>query len=296
MDAVILLLVSGLTMGAIYALVAVGFFLIASVARTLNFAHGSFVVLGGLISYSVIVGGSGSPLLAAGVLLLLAPLFGVLLNRSIILPLSKRPPGASIIALLTAGFLIDNVAILIWGKDPLPFPSFVPDVSISMGTIFISGDALLVLLGTVIMLVACYLFLERTMLGKAIRAVGDNRLASSLVGINDGRVQDVAVGIAVALAMIGGFLIAPINYAGGILVIAVTVKGFTAMILGGTRSFWGPVTGGVLLGLMEAGISRYLSSGYREIIIMSFLLLILLLAPHGLQSFRRRHEGGDLSI
>jgi branched-chain amino acid transport system permease protein len=296
LDAVILLLVSGLTMGAVYALVAVGFFLIASVARTLNFAHGSFVVLGGLISYSVIVSWGGSPWAAAGVLLLLSPLFGVLLNRTIILPLSKRPPGASIIALLTAGFLIDNVAILIWGKDPLPFPSFVPDLSISLGTIFITGDALVVLLGTVIMLIACYLFLERTMLGKAIRAVGDNRLASSLVGINDRRVQDLAVCIAVGLAMIGGFLIAPINYAGGILVIAITVKGFTAMVLGGTRSFWGPVTGGVLLGLMEAGISRYLSSGYREIIIMSFLLLILLLAPQGLQSFRRRHEGGDLSV
>jgi branched-chain amino acid transport system permease protein len=296
LDAVILLLVSGLTMGAVYALVAVGFYLIASVARTLNFAHGSFVVLGGLISYSVIVSWGGSPWVAAGVLLLLAPIFGVLLNRSIILPLSKRPPGASIIALLTAGFLIDNAAILIWGKDPLPFPSFVPDVSVSMGTIFVSGDALLVLLGTVLMLVACYFFLEQTMLGKAIRAVGDNRLASSLVGINDGRVQDLAVCIAVGLAMLGGFLVAPINYAGGILVIAITVKGFTAMVLGGTRTFWGPVTGGVLLGLMEAGISRYLSSGYREIIIMSFLLLILLLAPQGLQSFRRRHEGGDLSV
>ena len=296
MDAVILLLVSGLTMGAVYALVAVGFFLIASVARTLNFAHGSFVVLGGLISHSVIVSGGGLPWVAAGVLLLLAPLFGILLNRSIILPLSKRPPGASIIALLTAGFLIDNLAILIWGKDPLPFPSFVPDLSISMGTIFISGDALLVFVGTATLLAACYFFLERTLLGKAIRAVGDNRLASSLVGINDGRVQDVAVSIAVGLAMLGGLLIAPINYAGGILVIAVTVKGFTAMVLGGTRSFWGPVTGGVLLGLMEAGISRYLSSSYREIIIMSFLLLILLLAPQGLLSFRRRHEGGDLAV
>lgn len=296
MDGLILLLVSGLTMGSVYALAATGFFLIATVARTLNFAHGSFVVLGGLISYSVVVSRGGSALTAAVVLLLLAPLFGVLLNRSIILPLSKRPPGASIIVLLTAGLLIDNVAILIWGKDPLPFPSFVPELSISMGTVFITGDALAVLLGTAVMLAGCYLFLERTMLGKAIRAVGDNRLASSLVGINARRVQDIAVGIAVALAMIGGFLIAPVNYAGGTLALALTVKGFTAMVVGGTRSFWGPVAGGVLLGLMEAGISRYLSSGYREIIVMSFLLLILLVAPQGLQSLWRRHQGGDLSI
>ena len=94
----------------------------------------------------------------------------------------------------------------------------------------------------------------------------------------------------------GGFLIAPVNYAGGTLALALTVKGFTAMVVGGTRSFWGPVAGGVVLGLMEAGISRYLSSGYREIIVMSFLLLILLVAPQGLQSLWRRHQGGDLSI
>lgn len=278
------LLVSGITVGAIYALMALGFHIIYVSTKILNFAHGVFVLLGGLLGLTLIVHLKLNFFLVLFLILLIGWLFGIFFNRIIIEPIKHLSHVVQIVCLLAANTVFQNIAALTWGKDYLPFPPFPwSKHPITFGELFILPQSLWVIGLTVIGLTATQWILKGTMIGKAIRATANNITAARLMGINIRKTYSVAFGIALALSTMAGMVISPITFAGG-LAIPMTVKGFTAAILGGLSGSTASMLGGFLLGIMESLTAGLITTAYLDAITMSMLLLILLFRPHGLFS------------
>jgi len=279
------LLISGITVGAIYALMALGFHIIYVSTKIQNFAHGVVVLLGGLLGLTLIVHLKLNFFLVLFLILLIGWLFGIFFNRIIIEPIKYLSPVIQIICLLAVSTVFENIAALIWGKDSLPFPPFPwSKHSITFGKLFILPQSLWVIGLTVIGLTATQWILKRTMIGKAIRATANNATAARLMGINIRKTYSVAFGIALALGAMAGMVIGPLTFAGGYLAIPLTIKGFTAAILGGMAGSTASMLGGFLLGVMESITAGLITTAYLDAITMSTLLVILLVRPQGLFS------------
>ncbi len=279
------LLISGLTVGAIYALMALGFHIIYVSTKILNFAHGVVVLLGGLLGLTLIVYLKLNFFLVLFLIMLIGWFFGIFFNRIIIEPIKYLSHGIQIICLLAVSTVFANIAALIWGKDSLPFPPFPwSKYTITFGKLFILPQSLWVLGLTVFGLTATQWILKRTIIGKAIRATANNITAARLMGINIRKTYSVAFGIALTLGAMAGMVISPITFAGGYLAIPMTIKGFTAAILGGLSGSTASILGGFLLGIMESLTAGLITTAYLDAITMSTLLLILLVRPQGLFS------------
>jgi branched-chain amino acid transport system permease protein len=279
------LFISGLTVGGIYALMALGFHIIYAASKILNFAHGVTVLLGGLISLTLIVYLKLNFFLVLFLILVIGWLFGLLFNRIVIEPVKYLSHGTQIICLLAASTVFENISALIWGKDPLPFPPFPwSEHPFFIGKLVILPQSLWVIGLTLIGLGVTQWILKRTMIGKAIRATANNANAARLMGIDVRKTYSVAFGIALALGVMAGMVIGPITFAGGYLAIPMTIKGFTAAILGGVGSSTASMLGGFLLGVMESLTAGLISTAFLNAIIMASLLLILLIRPQGLFS------------
>lgn len=279
------LLISGVTVGAIYALMALGFHIIYVSTKILNFAHGAIVMLGGLFALTLIVYLKLNFLLVLFLILLIGWLLGLFFNRIVIKPIKYLSHGIQIICLLAASTVFENISALIWGKDPLPFPPFPwSERPLQVGSLFILPQSLWVIGLTVFGLTTTQWILKGTMIGKAIRATANNANAARLMGINIRKTYSVACGIALALGAMAGMVISPITFAGAYLAIPMTIKGFTAAIVGGVASPIASILGGFLLGIMESLTAGLITTAYRDAIIMSLLLLILLIRPQGLFS------------
>lgn len=272
---------SGLTVGAIYALVALGFTLVYNASKVINFAQGEFVMLGGMTTAFGVAAGIFLPL-AAVLALLVTVTFGVLLYRLAIAPARGASPVTLIIITIGASITMRGVAGLVFDKNYHSFPSPLGDTPIKVAGAAILPQSLLVLAGTTIMVVALWLFFNRTLLGKSMLATAENPLAAGLVGINTSRMIGIAFALSAAIGAIGGILSAPIaltNYSIGTFL---ALKGFVAAMLGGMGNPIGAVVGGLLLGLFEQFGAGYLSSQYKDAISVIVLLLVLFTMPNGL--------------
>jgi len=276
--------VAGLTTGAIYALMALGFHLVFVTARTLDFAYGAVVVMGGLVAYSLVVEWS----LPLPLVLILVTLFGgavgLGVSTAIIWPLRDRHPAAQVISLLAAGLVVENVAAVIWGKDSLPFPPFTSDTPIFILGAAVNPQSFWVIGLSLSALIASNLILYKTRLGRVLRATANDPFAARLMGINVKNMYGVAFATSLGLGTLGGTIISPITFAGGYFALPLTVKGFTASILGGIGTPFGAVMGGFLLGFIEAYMAGLITTSYMGAISMAILLVILLLRPEGLFS------------
>lgn len=276
--------VAGLTTGAIYALMALGFHLVFVTARTLDFAYGAVVVMGGLVAYSLVVElGLSLPLVLVFVTLF-GGAVGYGVSTAIIWPLRDRPPAAQVISLLAAGLVVENVAAVIWGKDSLPFPPFTSDAPVFILGAAVNPQSFWVIGLSLLALTASNVFLYGTRLGRVLRATANDPFAARLMGINVKNMYGVAFATSLGLGTLGGTIISPITFAGGYFALPLTVKGFTASILGGIETPFGAVMGGFLLGLIEAYMAGLVTTSYMGAISMAILLLILLLRPEGLFS------------
>jgi len=274
-------LFSGLTVGAIYALVAVGFTLIYNASDVINFAQGEFVMLGGMVT--VFAAAAGIPLpLAALLAIVVSVVVGLLLHRLAIEPARGASAVTLIIITIGASILLRGVAAVLFDKDFHSLPPFAGADPWLIGGAALLPQTIVVLGGTCAIVVGLWLFISRTMVGKATVATAANRLAARLVGINTASIVGLAFAVSAAIGAIGGILVTPItltNYDVGILL---ALKGFAAAMLGGIGHPAGAVVGGLAVGLLEAFGAGYLSSQYKDGIAFLVILAVLFVMPRGL--------------
>jgi branched-chain amino acid transport system permease protein len=276
---------SGITVGAIYALVGLGFSIIYNASQVINFAQGEFVMIGGLTTAVLCADGVPIPL-AAAIAIAGAVAAGLALERLAVEEAREAPVAALIIITIGASIFLRGLAQLVFDRNYHTLKAFSGDNPIHLGGAVIVPQTLWVLGTTLAIVAALWLFFERTLVGKAILATSYNRLAAELVGIDTRRVMLLSFGLSAALGAVGGVLITPISLTSYDVGIMLGLKGFSASILGGLGSALGAVAGGLLLGIIEALGAGYVSSHYKDAVAFVIILLVLFFAPRGL--FGRR--------
>ena len=282
-------LLTGLTVGAIYALVALGFAIIYNASHVLNFAQGEFVMIGGMAAAGFVEAGLPLPLaalLAVGG----AMLVGLALEKLAI----ETARGASVVTLIIitigASILLRGLASLVWDKKFHSLPAFSGEAPLKLGGATLLPQTLWVLGATLVTVALLWWFFNRTLTGKAILAVSHNRLAAQLMGISVRRVLLVSFGLSAALGALAGVLIAPISFTSWDVGVMLGLKGFAAAILGGMGSGPGAIIGGLALGLIESLGAGYLSSAYKDVFAFVIILAALIFLPDGLAGRRRATE------
>jgi len=274
-------LLTGLTVGAIYALVALGFSIIFNASHVINFAQGEFVMIGGMATVSLAA--AGLPyLLAIPLAVAAAALVGLALEKFAVEPARGASVVTLIIITIGASIFLRGLAMLVWDKNLHAAKSFTGDAPIAIAGATILPQSLWVLGVTLAIVLALSWFFGRTLLGKAMLATSHNRLAAQLVGINVRMVLFVSFGLSAALGAIAGILIAPITTTSYDVGVMLGLKGFAAAILGGLGSGVGAVVGGLVLGIVETMSAGYLSSAYKDAIAFVIILAVLFFMPSGL--------------
>ncbi len=274
-------IVTGLTVGATYAMVALGFSIIYNASDVVNFSQGEFVMTGAMSAITFV--GLGLPMpIAILAAVAVTVIVGILLEKLAIEPAKNASVVTTIIITIGASIFLRGLALVIWGKDIKALPHFSGEKTIAVAGATILPQHLWIMFGAGITFFVLWYFFEKTILGMAMRASSYNKKAASLVGINVKKILLVAYALAAALGAIAGTLIAPITFMTYNSGVMLGLKGFCAAILGGMGSSIGAVAGGILLGLIESFSSGYISSGYKDAISFFLILAVLFLHPSGL--------------
>ena len=274
-------LLSGLTVGAVYALVALGFTIIYNASDVVNFAQGEFVMLGGMLTFFGHAAGLPLPL-GALIAIAVTSAIGVAMNKLAIEPARGAPVVSLIIITIGASIFIRGGAQLLFGKQIHSFPAFSGDTPLRIGGATILPQSLWVIGGAVLVFVGLWLFFTRTLTGRAVLATSNNRLAAQLVGINTNFVMTLSFALSAGIGALAGVLATPITLTSYDVGLAFALKGFAAAMLGGMGNPKGALAGGFLLGLLEALTAGYLSSQYKDAAAFVVILLVLFFMPQGL--------------
>lgn len=285
METIINNIMSGVTLGAVYSLLAIAFVLVMKATDIVHFALGEFLMIG--VVSSLILNQFGVPLLPAAVLGIgVSVALSYLMDRLVARPLKDSPVVNVIFGTVAVGIILQNAVLLFWRGDTVSFPSFFSsDPVVFIGLRFVPENLAVILVACTCVLVL-QLFFMKTKFGIAMRSVMDDREAASLMGVRVDGVISLAFMISGALAAIAGILVAPlthVTYDMGIILIKV----FVAAVIGGLYSIPGAIGGGILLGLMENFTTSYVTSTYRDAVVYSLLILGLLLKPSGLFEWRK---------
>ncbi len=275
-------LFTGVTVGSIYAMVAVGFNIIYNVTEIINFAQGEFVMLGGLIMVFFTVTAKLPPPLAFVLTVAAVTGVGALMERFTINPLKNASVLTMIIVTIAVSILFKGIAMFVWGKDPYIFPPFSGSKPLFIYGAAIQTQTLWVLFMMAVMVVLMTIFFKKTRYGKAMLACADNPEAARLVGIKVNIMILISFALSAAIGAVAGAVITPISlmeYDRGALL---ALKGFGAAVLGGLGSFYGAVVAGIFLGIIESMCAGLVSSGYKDAVALILLLLVLYVRPSGL--------------
>jgi branched-chain amino acid transport system permease protein len=281
MDQLLQFVFSGLTVGAVYALVALGFTLIYNASDVINFAQGEFVMLGGMVTVFAFAAGVPLPL-AALLAIAVAVVTGLLLHRFAIEPARGASAVTLIIITIGASILIRGLAQIVFDRQFHSLPAFSGEEPIRVLGASILPQSLWVLGGAAAIVAVLWLVMERTLLGKAVRATAANRLAARLVGIDTTLVLAFAFGISGAIGAMAGILITPITLTSVTVGTLLALKGFAAAMLGGMGNPVGAVVGGLALGLLESLAAGFISSTYKDAVAFLVILAVLFVLPQGL--------------
>ncbi len=274
-------LLTGLTIGATYALVALGFAIIYNASHVINFAQGEFVMIGGMATVSMIQ--LGLPMLVAiPVAVFAAAAAGMALERFAIEPARGASPVTLIIITIGASILLRGVATLVWDKRLHTVSSFSGDTPIQIGGATLLPQSLWVIGITLAIVLLLGWFFGRTLIGKAMLATSHNPLAAQLCGVNVRFILFLSFGLSAGLGAVAGILIAPITLTSWDVGVMLGLKGFAAAILGGLGSGMGAVMGGLILGIAESMGAGYVSSAYKDAIAFIIILAVLFFMPSGL--------------
>jgi branched-chain amino acid transport system permease protein len=278
------LLIAGITLGAIYALVAIGFVTISRASQMINFAQGEFVMLGGILTFFLLRTGKIPYPLAALLAIVMVVSVGFLLHQLVIRPLRKASVLILIMATLGASFFLSNTSALIFGALPKSLPPFSKPQVLEIGGIFIQAQSLWVLTATFLLLILLHLLSHRTLLGKAMEASSTDPLGADLQGISRNLTTLLAFGVSAGVGSIAGILITPIFYISYNSGVLLGLKGFIAAVLGGWGKHSGAILGGFVLGIVESLSIAFIPSGYKDAVAFAILLLLLYFRPKGILS------------
>ncbi len=306
-------LVSGIALGCVYGLIALGFVLIYKATEVVNFAQGDMMMLGGFFVFTFI-GLTGSYWLGALLAIIGMALFGMVTERLVVRPILGYPQFSIVMATIGLGYFLRSVAGMIWGTDDLqidtPFsPHKGPGIGkwsttlfgvpfgcdreravCNAGDLVLGLDKLSVIFVTVLLCAALYFFFNRTRLGTAMRATSENMLAAYYMGIPVKTVVSLIWAISAAVAACAGILLAPIAFIHSNVGLALGLKAFPAAVLGGFGSIPGALVGGVIIGVIESMAGRYAPQGWKDVAPYIVLLIVLLLKPEGLFGLRMRKK------
>ena len=274
-------LVSGLSKGCVFGLIALGFVLIYKATEMLNFAQGELMMVGAFVAF-LFVNGLELPFVAGFALTLVAMFaFGMALERGVLRPMIGEPPFAVLMLTIGIGFVLRTIAVNIWGTDPLTLDVPYAGEVLVLGDLVLSYDRLVVIGATALVCAGLWLFFRRARLGVAMQAASQNQLAAYYSGVPVKRVTSLVWGLAAAISAVAGLLLAPINLIDQNMGL-VGIKAFAAAIVGGFGSLPGAIVGGLLIGVAEEFVGFYGPAGLGEVTGFLILLLMLFARPEGI--------------
>ena len=298
MDIFLQQIINGLTLGSVYAIVALGYTMVYGIIQLINFAHGELVMIGAMVAFSVIgaLAGTGLPpvlIVVAGILAAVPAcmLVGYAMERIAYRPLRAAPRLAPLITAIGISIILQHLALLVWSRSPLAFPQIIPLVSFHVGGAIITGVQIAIILTSVLMMGALTLMVYRTKLGIAMRATSQNPQMAGLMGIDINRIIAFTFIVGAALAAVAGVMVGTYygiaHYSMGSLL---GMKAFSAAVLGGIGNLAGAMLGGILLGVVEALGAGYIGdltdnvfgSNYQDVFAFLVLIAVLVFRPSGL--------------
>ena len=275
-------LINGLNTGSIYALIALGYTMVYGIAKMLNFAHGDVIMISGYVLVACISTGV-SPFIALIITVLFCTLLGVLIEKVAYKPLRKASPLTVLITAIGVSYLLQSIALLVYGSNQKKVGSIVEIPSIEIGGMVLTGASVATLGVTTIIMIGLTYFINKTKMGKAMLAVSEDKGAAQLMGINVDKTISITFAIGSALAAIAGVLyFSTYTYVDPYTGSMIGIKAFVAAVFGGIGSIPGAMIGGILLGIIESLSKAYISTALSDAIVFSVLIIVLLVKPSGL--------------
>lgn len=278
-------LINGISLGSVYAIIALGYTMVYGIAKMLNFAHGDVIMVGAYISFCMTTYLKLPPIVSVLGAMVVCTLLGILIDGLAYKPLRKAGSLAVLITAIGVSYFLQNVALLIWGSAPKTFRSVVSFGSISLfgGKLIITPESIITVAACLIIMVALTAFTKKSRMGKAMRAVSEDKDAAELMGINVNFTISLTFAIGSALAAIAGVLLCSAYP----VLIPTTgsmpgIKAFTAAVFGGIGSIPGAMLGGILLGIIEIFSKSYISTALSDAIVFAVLIVVLLIKPTGI--------------
>lgn len=276
-------LISGLSLGSIYALIALGYTMVYGIAKMLNFAHGDIIMVGAFAVITTVSMLGFPPVLAIAASIVCCVVLGVCVERIAYKPLRKSPPLAVLITAIGVSYFLQSLALLIFGSTQHSFPKVISAPAIQLGSLTIQGNMLVTLAVMVVIMIAMSLFISKSRTGKAMRAVSEDRDAAELMGISVNRTITITFAIGSALAAVAGvFYGTTYGFIGPYTGSMPGIKAFVAAVFGGIGSMPGAMLGGILLGVIENLAKRYISTELSDAIVFAVLIIVLMVKPTGL--------------
>jgi len=278
-------LINGISLGSVYAIIALGYTMVYGIAKMLNFAHGDVIMVGGYLCFCAVQYLGLPPVVGVVLAVVGCTALGIVVERLAYKPLRQAPSLAVLITAIGMSYFLQNSALLIWGADPKAFPSVVslPSVTLFGGQLVINSVTIVTVLTAALVMVGLTLFTTRTKMGKAMRACSEDKGAAQLMGINVDGTISMVFAIGSGLAAIAGVLLCSAYPT----LMPTTgsmpgIKAFTAAVFGGIGSIPGAALGGILLGTIEVTPKTHISTQLADAIVFGVLIIVLLIKPAGL--------------
>lgn len=279
-------LINGISLGSVYAIIALGYTMVYGIAKMLNFAHGDVIMVGGYIALTVMMNSGAHPVIAVLVAIVVCTVLGVVIERVAYRPLrNAASPLAVLITAIGVSYLLQNVVLLIFGSSPKSFQSVItlPDLKLAGGSLVITAETIVTIVSCIVIMVCLLTFINKSKPGQAMLAVAEDKGAAQLMGINVNRTIALTFAIGSGLAAVAGVLLCSSYpslspYTGSM----PGIKAFVAAVFGGIGSIPGALIGGILLGVIEILGKAYISSQLADAIVFAVLIVVLLVKPTGL--------------
>ena len=278
-------LINGISLGSIYAIIALGYTMVYGIARMLNFAHGDIIMVGGFVVFTIVSTLGLSPWLGLLVAVAICTVLGIVIEKVAYCPLRGASSLAVLITAIGVSYLLQNVALLIFGSNARQFTSIInlPNLKLADGRLTISAVTIVTILTCIVIMVGLIAFINKTKIGQAMLAVSEDTGAATLMGINVNKTISITFAIGSALAAIAGALLCSAYpsltpYTGSM----PGIKAFVAAVFGGIGSIPGALIGGVILGVIENLTKAYISSQLSDAVVFSVLIIVLLVRPTGI--------------
>ena len=278
-------LINGISLGSIYAIIALGYTMVYGIAKMLNFAHGDVIMIGCYVVFTTMSGMQFHPIVSVILSVVVCTVLGVVIEKVAYKPLRKASPLAVLITAIGVSYLLQNVALLIFGADTKSFTSVVtlPSLKLAGGSLVISSVTLVTVVACIVIMIGLMLFIKKTKAGQAMLAVSEDKDKAQLMGVNVNGTISLTFALGSGLAAIAGVLLCSAYptltpYTGAM----PGIKAFTAAVFGGIGSIPGAFVGGILLGIIEIFGRAYISSQLSDAIVFAVLIIVLLVKPTGI--------------